>query len=98
VTVAITDAYAAPTILQDANTYASSHGQAPFRRNQFQQILPRKPFRYGFDDQVNGDLCGEQGWYGEETLDSRPCMPWRRAPTCSTSRAARATTRTCSRR
>jgi subtilase family serine protease len=68
VTVAITDAYAAPTILQDANTYASRHGQAPFRRNQFQQIVPNK-FRYGFDDKVNGDLCGEQGWYGEETLD-----------------------------
>jgi hypothetical protein len=64
VTVAITDAYAAPTILQDANTYASRHGQAPFRRNQFQQIVPNK-FRYGFDDKVNGDLCGEQGWYGE---------------------------------
>jgi subtilase family serine protease len=68
VTVAITDAYAAPTILQDANTYASLHGQAEFRRNQFQQIAPNK-FRYGFDDKVNGDLCGEQGWYGEETLD-----------------------------
>ena len=68
VTVAITDAYAAPTILQDANTYASLHGQAGFRRNQFQQIVPNK-FRYGFDDKVNGDQCGEQGWYGEETLD-----------------------------
>jgi subtilase family serine protease len=69
VTVAITDAYAAPTILQDANTYATRHGQAPFGKNQFKQILPNKPFRYGFDDTVNGDLCGEQGWYGEETLD-----------------------------
>ena len=26
-------------------------------------------YRYGYDDTVNGDLCGEQGWYGEETLD-----------------------------
>jgi subtilase family serine protease len=69
VTVAITDAYAAPTILDDANTYATRNGQAPFRKNQFKQILPKKPFRYGFDDTVNGDLCGEQGWYGEETLD-----------------------------
>jgi subtilase family serine protease len=69
VTVAITDAYAAPTILQDANTYAASHGQAPFGKKQFSQILPKKPFRYGYDDKVNGDLCGEQGWYGEETLD-----------------------------
>ena len=69
VTVAITDAYAAPTILQDANTYAVRHGQAPFATGQFSQILPKQPFRYGYDDKVNGDLCGEQGWYGEETLD-----------------------------
>ena len=69
VTVAITDAYAAPTILQDANTYAQRHGQKPFKANQFRQILPKRPFQYGFDDAVNGDLCGEQGWYGEETLD-----------------------------
>jgi subtilase family serine protease len=68
VTVAITDAYAAPTILQDANTYASRHGQAPFAKKQFQQMTTGK-FRYGYDDKVNGDLCGEQGWYGEETLD-----------------------------
>lgn len=26
-------------------------------------------YRYGYDDTVNGDQCGEQGWYGEETLD-----------------------------
>jgi subtilase family serine protease len=68
VTVAITDAYAAPTILSDANTYATKHGQAPFRAGQFKQVLPPS-FRYGYDDTVNGDLCGEQGWYGEETLD-----------------------------
>jgi subtilase family serine protease len=69
VTVAITDAYAAPTILQDANTYASRHGQQPFARGQFRQDRPRRPYRYGYDDTVNGDLCDERGWYGEETLD-----------------------------
>ncbi|HWI74914.1 MAG TPA: S53 family peptidase [Baekduia sp.] len=69
ITVAITDAYAAPTILQDANTYAQAHGQKPFAKSQFKQVLPKKPYRYGYDDAVNGDLCGEQGWYGEETLD-----------------------------
>jgi subtilase family serine protease len=68
VTVAITDAYAAPTILSDANTYATKHGQAPFARRQFKQVLPSS-FLYGYDDAVNGDQCGEQGWYGEETLD-----------------------------
>ncbi|HST86364.1 MAG TPA: S53 family serine peptidase [Kineosporiaceae bacterium] len=68
VTVAITDAYAAPTILADANKYATRHGQKAFRKGQFTQVLP-DAFRYGYDDTVNGDLCGEQGWYGEETLD-----------------------------
>jgi subtilase family serine protease len=68
VTVAITDAYAAPTILQDANTYATRHGQAPFAKGQFSQVLPKK-YRYGYADRAHGDLCGEQGWYGEETLD-----------------------------
>ncbi len=68
VTVAITDAYAAPTIRQDANTYARRHGQPTFERRQLRQVLPNS-YRYGYDDTVNGDLCGEQGWYGEETLD-----------------------------
>jgi subtilase family serine protease len=68
ITVAITDAYAAPTILQDANAYAQAHGQAPFAKGQFSQVTPNK-YRYGYDDAKNGDLCGEQGWYGEETLD-----------------------------
>ncbi|HEY4377414.1 MAG TPA: protease pro-enzyme activation domain-containing protein, partial [Acidimicrobiales bacterium] len=68
VTVAITDAYAAPTILQDANQYARRHGQPTMSSHQFSQIVPNK-FRYGYDDTTNGDLCGEQGWYGEETLD-----------------------------
>jgi subtilase family serine protease len=31
-------------------------------------VLPAT-FSYGYDDTVNGDQCGEQGWYGEETLD-----------------------------
>ena len=68
VTVAITDAYNAPTILSDANTYAGKHSQPAFTRGQFQEITPDYN-RYGYDDTVNGDLCGEQGWYGEETLD-----------------------------
>jgi subtilase family serine protease len=65
VTVAIVDAYAAPTILQDANQYATSHGDAAFSSGQLTQITPRR-FRYGYN---SNDLCGEQGWYGEETLD-----------------------------
>jgi subtilase family serine protease len=69
VTVAITDAYNAPTILSDANTYATKHGQAPFAQGQFREIKPAG-YRLGYDDTTaNGDVCGEQGWYGEETLD-----------------------------
>jgi subtilase family serine protease len=61
VTVAITDAYAAPTILQDANTYAQKHGMAPFAAGQFKQLLPKSYDQF--------KLCDPQGWYGEETLD-----------------------------
>ncbi|MBO0842492.1 MAG: S8/S53 family peptidase [Nocardioides sp.] len=61
ITVAITDAYAAPTILQDANKYATTHGQKAFAKGQFDQILP--------DSYANVDDCGGNGWYGEETLD-----------------------------
>ena len=63
VTVAITDAYAAPTILQDAQKYNQVHTQLPFTPGQFSQITPGPN---GFD---NASLCGAQGWYGEETLD-----------------------------
>jgi subtilase family serine protease len=62
-TVAITDAYAAPTILADAQKYNQVHGQPLFKAGQFSQIIPEAD---GFD---NTDLCGAQGWYGEETLD-----------------------------
>jgi subtilase family serine protease len=67
-TVAIVDAYASPTIPGDANTYAVRQGQAPFAKGQFKQITPSS-YTYGYEDKVNGDLCGENGWYGEETLD-----------------------------
>ena len=36
--------------------------------DEFSQVSAA-PYRYGYYDHVNGDLCGEQGWYGEETLD-----------------------------
>jgi subtilase family serine protease len=69
VTVAVTDAYNSPTILDDANTFATRHGQPAFAAGQFREIHPAG-FRLGFDDTTaNGDVCGEQGWYGEETLD-----------------------------
>jgi len=63
VTVAITDAYAAPTIYQDAQKYNQVHNQPRFTPGQFSQITPSPN---GFDQT---QLCGAQGWYGEETLD-----------------------------
>ena len=63
VTVAITDAYAAPTMLKDAQKYNQVHGQPLFKSGQYSQITPDPA---GYDAE---DLCGPQGWYGEETLD-----------------------------
>jgi subtilase family serine protease len=61
VTVAVTDAYAAPTILNDANTYATRHGDPAFESGQFEQTKLGK-FR-------RQKVCDPSGWYGEETLD-----------------------------
>jgi subtilase family serine protease len=60
-TVAIIDAFAAPTIEQDANTYSGLHGLPKVK---FSQIVPPGIFNAPADDP-----CDPQGWYGEETLD-----------------------------
>ncbi|MFG2625553.1 protease pro-enzyme activation domain-containing protein [Streptomyces sp. NPDC048473] len=61
VTVAITDAYASPTIAKDAAEYAKRNGDAAYRRGQLSQVLPA--------DYTKTEECGASGWYGEETLD-----------------------------
>ncbi|MCF0087335.1 protease pro-enzyme activation domain-containing protein [Streptomyces griseoaurantiacus] len=61
VTVAITDAYASPTIAADAATYAGKHGDASYKRGQLNQVLP--------SEYTRTEECGAAGWYGEETLD-----------------------------
>lgn len=61
-TVAITDAYDAPTLLADANRYAQRQGDQPFSRGQFQD-------RSAPEDASTGDDCGGNGWYGEQSLD-----------------------------
>ncbi|MGW7042387.1 S53 family peptidase [Streptomyces avermitilis] len=61
VTVAITDAYASPTIAADAATYAGKHGDAKYAKGQLAQVLP--------SDYTKTEECGAAGWYGEETLD-----------------------------
>ncbi|WP_406264747.1 S53 family peptidase [Actinacidiphila glaucinigra] len=63
VTVAITDAFASPTIVADAKKYAARNGDAPYKRGQLSQVLPAD-YRY-----TSPDECDASGWYGEETLD-----------------------------
>jgi subtilase family serine protease len=61
VTVAITDAYAAPTIAEDSNRYAENNGDGSYGPGQLTQVIPNS-FR-------RQKQCGPSGWYGEETLD-----------------------------
>ena len=63
ITVAITDAYASPTIYQDAQRYSTAHQQPLVRQGQFSEITPAA------DGYHMVNACGAQGWYGEETLD-----------------------------
>ena len=63
VTVAITDAFEAPTLERDASTYATRHGDPAFAAGQFSRTTAR-----GYDPQRVGD-CGGNGWYGEQSLD-----------------------------
>ncbi|GHH74634.1 serine protease [Streptomyces sulfonofaciens] len=63
VTVAITDAYASPTIEQDAAQYAKRNGDARYQGGQLTQALPGEYTHTGADD------CDAAGWYGEESLD-----------------------------
>ena len=68
ITVGITDAFASPSIKQDARTYAARHGDAAYGPGQFVQTSGA-PYQQGLDDSL-GEPCGSPvGWYGEETLD-----------------------------
>lgn len=64
-TVAIIDAYAAPTIVQDANAWSANRGLPGFTPNQFKQVVA--PGTYNHPER--GMKQDPQGWYGEETLD-----------------------------
>ena len=66
-TVAIIDAYASPTILDDANTWSDHRGIPRFGTTgggTFTQVVP--PGVYNIPENPVQD---PQGWYGEETLD-----------------------------
>ncbi|WP_347355111.1 S53 family peptidase [Intrasporangium sp.] len=62
-TIAITDAFESPWLLQDSNTYASRHGDKPFRPGQFKT---RSDTNY---DPAKVDECGGNDWYAEQNLD-----------------------------
>ncbi len=64
-TVAIIDAYAAPTIVQDVNQWSVNRGLPTMTKNQLVQIVA--PGTYNHPER--GMKQDPQGWYGEETLD-----------------------------
>jgi subtilase family serine protease len=61
VRVAITDAYASPTIAADASQYAKGTGDGAWKNGQLTQSLP--------SSYNSTEACAAAGWYGEETLD-----------------------------
>jgi subtilase family serine protease len=63
-TVAIIDAYASPTILQDVNQWSLNRGLPTMSPAQLVQVVP--PGVYNRPQNPKQD---PQGWYGEETLD-----------------------------
>ncbi|HEY8987978.1 MAG TPA: S53 family peptidase [Candidatus Limnocylindrales bacterium] len=63
VTVAVIDAYASPTIVQDVNRYSSDNG-LPSLTGLFTQVVAPGTFR-----RPQNPAQDPQGWSGEETLD-----------------------------
>ena len=64
-TVAVIDAYAAPTIVQDVNQWSINRGLPTLTANQLVQVVA--PGTYNHPEK--GIAQDPQGWYGEETLD-----------------------------
>jgi subtilase family serine protease len=63
-TVAIIDAYASPTILQDVNQWSTNRGLPTMNPGQLVQVVPPGVYR-----RPENPRQDPQGWYGEETLD-----------------------------
>jgi subtilase family serine protease len=64
VTVAVIDAYASPTIVQDLTDYFTDKGVPAFKPGQFTQAVAPGIYR-----RPENFIQDPQGWYGEETLD-----------------------------
>lgn len=63
-TVAVIDAYASPTIVDDVNQWSTNRGLPTMSPSQFVQVVPPGVYRRPENKQQD-----PQGWYGEETLD-----------------------------
>jgi subtilase family serine protease len=63
-TVAIIDAYASPTILQDVNQWSKNRGLPEMSPSQLVQVAPPGTYR-----RPENPKQTPQEWYGEETLD-----------------------------
>ncbi len=61
-TVAIVDAFLSPTLVADANRYASRSGGVALAAGQLQILQPTVGY-------TNQDACYAPGWYGEQSLD-----------------------------
>ena len=61
--VAITDAYASPTMLSDAQQYSSNHNLPAFNNPGGPAYTERSV------PPTNQNVCGPDGWAGEESLD-----------------------------
>ncbi|MFJ6217292.1 protease pro-enzyme activation domain-containing protein [Streptomyces sp. NPDC092296] len=61
--VAVIDAYGLSTMEADANTFATAHGDKPFRPGQYTEYVT--PGQWAHEDECGG----ADGWAGEEALD-----------------------------
>ncbi len=64
ITVAITDAYASPTLEADANRYSANHDLPKLTSANFSQIIPA-----GIYDVSPDEVCGPYGWWTEQSID-----------------------------
>ena len=68
VTVAITDAYASPTLLADLQAYSAKYGLPAVKDGvNFSQIIPAHI--YTVPESATTDCGGEYDWWGEQSLD-----------------------------
>jgi subtilase family serine protease len=65
VTVAITDAYAQPTMLADLNRWSADHGMPLMKAGQYTEVGTADPSTFGLQTQCGGEV----GWNEEEALD-----------------------------